>query len=190
MSNPLHRSRRATEIRFPETLDLGATVLRQLRLGDAEAVFRRYAADPEVTRWLTFRTLRDVEEARGFCTLMEKEWEAGLTYTYALLEPGDPTPFGTVSARVDEFHVSFGYAMARDRWGRGHGSRALSALVEAALAQDGIFRAWAFCDAENPASARVMEKAGMTYEGRLRRWHVAPNVSPEPRDCLAYAKVR
>ena len=72
----------------------------------------------------------------------------------------------------------------------GQAGRALGALVDRALEQPGIWRAWAFCDAENPASARVMEKAGMSFEGRLRRWHVAPNVSSEPRDCLAYAMVR
>ncbi|MEQ8396274.1 GNAT family N-acetyltransferase [Thalassobaculum sp.] len=190
MTGPLERTRRTTEIGFPETLDLGPTILRRLRVSDADAVFARYAADPEVTRWLTFKTHQSVEEAVAFCALMEQHWDAGREFTYALSEPGDPIPFGVASARVDSFHVAFGYAMAKDRWGRGHASRALAALVDLALEQPGIWRAWAFCDAENPASARVMEKAGMTYEGRLRRWHVAPNVSPDPRDCLAYAKVR
>jgi RimJ/RimL family protein N-acetyltransferase len=46
------------------------------------------------------------------------------------------------------------------------------------------------CDVDNIASARVMEKAGLTLEGRLRRWLVHPNISDEPRDCLGYARVR
>lgn len=190
MSDPLHRTRRTTEVVFPETLELGATRLRRLRPTDAAAVFESYAADPEVTRWLTFRTLDRVEDAESFCTLMESAWESGQVFTYALLEPGDTVPFGTASARVDDFHVAFGYAMARNRWGRGHATSALTVLVEAALAQPGIFRAWAYCDAENAGSAKVMEKAGLRFEGRLRRWQVAPNLSQDPRDCLVYAKVR
>jgi len=51
---------------------------------------------------------------------------------------------------------------------------ALSCLVNWSMDQPGIFRAWAFCDVENPASARVMEKAGMPREGMLRRWHICP----------------
>jgi [ribosomal protein S5]-alanine N-acetyltransferase len=43
---------------------------------------------------------------------------------------------------------------------------------------------------ENLASARVMEKAGMTREGLLRRWIIHPNVSDEPRSCFSFAKVR
>ena len=63
-------------------------------------------------------------------------------------------------------------------------------VVAWALAQPSLFRVWAFCDVENPASARVMEKAGLLREGLLRRWHVCPTISLEPRDCLIYAKVR
>lgn len=190
MSNPLRRYGRSTAVDFPEHLDLGGTVLRRLRADDAEAVYSRYAADPAVTRFLTFRTHDSVEDAAGFCALMHAEWEARSAFTYVMLEPDDPVPFGSIGARIDGFHAAFGYAMARDCWGRGHASRALAALVEVALAQPEIYRAWAFCDAENPASARVMQKAGMTYEGLLRRWHVAQNLSPEPRDCLVYARVR
>src|SRR3546814_4426933 len=101
---------------------LGPTVLRRLRVDDAEAVYRRYAGDPEVTRFLSFRTHDGVEDAAGFCTLMQVEWEAGRAFTFVMLEPGDPVPFGSIGVRIDEFHAVFGYAMARDRWGRGHRS--------------------------------------------------------------------
>ena len=77
---------------FPQRLDLGPTVLRRLRIDDAEAVYRRYASDPEVTRFLTFRTHDDVEDAAGFCTLMQAEWETGRAFTYVMLEPGGPVP--------------------------------------------------------------------------------------------------
>ena len=43
---------------------------------------------------------------------------------------------------------------------------------------------------ENPASVRVMEKAGMVQEGLLRRWHVCPTLSAELRDCVVCAKVK
>lgn len=67
---------------------------------------------------------------------------------------------------------------------------ALTFLVDWSLSRPDIYRAWAFCDVANPASARVMEKAGLVREGLLHRWHVAPSLGPEPRDCLVYAKAR
>lgn len=38
--------------------------------------------------------------------------------------------------------------------------------------------------------ARVMEKAGLVRESRLRRYAINPNVSLEPTDALLYARVR
>ena len=43
------------------------------------------------------------------------------------------------------------------------------AVTDWALAQPEVHRVWAVCDVENLASARVMEKAGMAREGKLRR---------------------
>lgn len=51
-------------------------------------------------------------------------------------------------------------------------------------------RGWVFCAAENPSSARLMKRAGMTREGVLHRWQVFPNLGPVPRDCLFCAKVK
>jgi ribosomal-protein-alanine N-acetyltransferase len=56
-------------------------------------------------------------------------------------------------------------------------------IVDWALSQQSIYRICAFCDMENTASARVMEKVGMQREGLLRRYIIHPNISDEPRDC-------
>ncbi|NQW11273.1 MAG: GNAT family N-acetyltransferase [Alphaproteobacteria bacterium] len=188
--NPLRRGVPDVRINAPESIKLDGLTLRRLRMDDAEAVYTSYARDPEVTRWLTFKTHDHVDHATEYCAAMQNAWEAGEVFCHALVDPADDTLFGTIDMRIDGFHAAFGYAMARDRWGRGYASRALKALVDFALDQPTIYRAWAFCDAENGTSARVMEKAGMTFEGVLHRWHVAQNLSPEPRDCFAYAKVR
>ena len=58
------------------------------------------------------------------------------------------------------------------------------------MQKDAIWRIGAGCDVENLGSARVMERAGLTREGVLRRWIIHPNISSEPRDWLSYAKVR
>jgi [ribosomal protein S5]-alanine N-acetyltransferase len=69
-------------------------------------------------------------------------------------------------------------------------TEALSEVAGWAMRQHDIRRIGAVCDVDNPASARVMEKAGLAREGILRRWLVHPNISPEPRDCFSYALTR
>lgn len=59
-------------------------------------------------------------------------------------------------------------------------------MVGALLELPELWRVWATCDVENTASARVLEKAGFTFEGVLHRWD-RHNISPEPRDARVYA---
>ncbi|HMK37743.1 MAG TPA: GNAT family protein, partial [Bacteroidota bacterium] len=69
-------------------------------------------------------------------------------------------------------------------------TEAVGAVCSWADSEPDIFRVWAVCAVDNPASVRVLEKAGMTREGILRRWAVFPNIDGVPRDCYSYARVR
>ena len=86
--------------------------------------------------------------------------------------------------------MQFGYCLARDAWGQGYATEAAGAFIAAALDIPTLWRIQAYCDVENCASARVLEKIGLEREGTLRRYMVLPNLSNEPRDVHCYAKVR
>ena len=86
--------------------------------------------------------------------------------------------------------MQFGYCLARDAWGRGFATEAATAFVAQAAVRPDLWRIQAYCDTENNASARVLEKAGLKLEGTLRRYLVLPNLGPDPRDVFMYAKVR
>jgi ribosomal-protein-alanine N-acetyltransferase len=86
--------------------------------------------------------------------------------------------------------IEVGYALARPYWGKGYMTEVLRAVIDWSLAQPHIFRVQAFCDVDNLGSARVMEKAGMTREGLLRRYVLHPNINDEPRDAYMYAVVK
>ena len=173
----------------PETIQTTRLTLRRLVPTDAEAIFASYAQDPEVTRFLTWRPHRCGEETREYVTGRIKAWDEGHEFTWAILRTNGDL-IGAMALRHDGFKVDFGYVLARPCWGNGYAAEALRPLVDWALAQPTVFRAWAVCDAGNPASARVMEKVGMTKEGILRRWIVHPQVGDTPRDCLCYSITR
>ncbi len=97
---------------------------------------------------------------------------------------------GMASLFPADHHAELGYVLARRHWGQGYMPEAARAVIDWALAQPGLVRVWAVTDVENRASARVLEKIGMQQEGVLRRFGLHPNVSPEPRDCLLFARVR
>lgn len=62
-----------------------------------------------------------------------------------------------------------GYWIGESFWGKGIATEALKAFTSFAFPQYGIERIWAGVFEKNPASARVLEKAGYRYEGTHRR---------------------
>ena len=70
---------------------------------------------------------------------------------------------------VERVSAEIGYWLGEPLWGRGIATEALVALTSHAIATHGLTRIYAVPFAWNTASCRVLEKAGYTLEGRLRR---------------------
>jgi RimJ/RimL family protein N-acetyltransferase len=157
---------------------------------DAAAIFRAYAGDAQVARFVRWRPHTSVEETEQYVAGCVAAWDGGSRFPWAIELREGGGPVGMVELRVDGFKAEVGYVLARPFWGRGLATEAVRPVVAWALAEPSIYRVWAVCDAENLASARVLEKAGMTREGLLRRYSLHPNVSDEPRDSFCYAAVK
>jgi ribosomal-protein-alanine N-acetyltransferase len=177
-------------LRPPASLETERLILRAPRITDAPAFFASYTQDPEVARFMTWRPHPDVQETRAFLQRCVEVWSdgTGFPWVIALRETG--AVIGIAEIRVRGHLGELGYALARRAWGQGYMFEALRPIVAWAFDQPSIFRVWATCDVDNTRSARVLERLGMQREGRLRRWIVHPNVSPDPRDCWCYARVR
>ncbi|HTV44947.1 MAG TPA: GNAT family N-acetyltransferase [Stellaceae bacterium] len=173
---------------LPDRFETERLVLRPIARSDALAIFSSYAQDPEIVRyliWRPHRTLADTEAYVARCL------GASAARTYALTDRTSRRLRGAFELRHPEPHrLDCGYVLARPYWGSGLMTEALAEVVRWAMNDPGIWRIGAVCDVDNRASARVMEKAGLEREGILHRWLVHPNISPEPRDCFSYARVR
>jgi len=178
--------------RAPPSFATGRLAGRIPRDDDGPAVLEAYAGDPEVTRYLSWRAYDRVEPLNAFLRECRAHWEKGDGHLAWLLSlKGTERPIGSIGLTFEPGgKAMFGYALAKKFWGHGFAAEALQHLVDWSLSQRTIYRAWAYCDVENTASVRVMEKAGMVREGILRRWHMAPSLGPDPRDCVVCAKVK
>ena len=105
-----------------QKLETERLVLRRLTEADAEAVYRNWASDPEVTRFLTWPTHTDVEGTRkvirSWLPLYEKK--DYYHWTITLKENGD-VPIGTIHglANDDLESVQIGYCLGKSWW-NGH----------------------------------------------------------------------
>jgi len=161
-------------------------VLRRPVVKDAEVMFAELASDPAVTRYLSWRPHRDVDETRRVITEQfnrrgETVWLIELRDTHELV--------GTCGwTRPQPHSVEFGYCLCRKWWGRGLASEVAGMLVEAASREPAVYRISAYCHVDNAASAAVLRHSGLNFEGRLARYVIFPNVGLEPQDCLMFGK--
>ncbi|HEY7166859.1 MAG TPA: GNAT family N-acetyltransferase [Candidatus Binatia bacterium] len=174
----------------PQTFDTPRLQLRKPLVRDAEVIFQQYAQDSEVTRYVSWRSHATVEETRQFLRSCLDAWKESKSFHWVIVRKGDQQLAGMISARVENHRWELGYVLARPFWGHGYMTEVVKEIIEWAFRQPEIYRVWAVCDIDNVASARVMEKSGMSREGTLQRWSVHPNVSAEPRDSFCYAIIK
>jgi len=176
----------------PVHIETERLVLRAPRIADAEAIYRRWASDPEVPRYMTWTPHKSPSETIRFVERCLQDADSGRGYHFLLTERGgNDEPIGAISvSRDNAFCVHLGYVLDRTHWGQGLVLEAAQAILEWVKLQPEIFRCYAVCDIENRASARVLEKLKLRYEGILRRAILHPNSSHEPSDVHMFSWTR
>ena len=75
---------------------------------------------------------------------------------------------GLIIDRANE-RAEMGYWIGKPHWGKGYATEAVRALVAFGFEELGLHRIFAHHMTRNPASGRVLEKAGLKFEGELRQ---------------------
>ena len=179
----------STPARPPEVIELERLRLRRPRLSDAPAVFE-YASDPEVARYADWPISASIEAVTERLRLRAAEWTSGDEFHWLVTLPPEDRAIGAIACAISGHAAEFGFLLARRFWRNGYATEAARAIVGWIFTVPSVWRLAATCDVDNVASARVLEKAGLTREGMLRRAIVRPNLPGTPRDAFLYSKVR
>ena len=154
-----------------QRLETPRLVLRRLAASDAEAVYRNWASDPEVTRFLTWPTHTDVEVTRQVIGTWLPLYGKNDYYHWAitLKENGDE-PIGTVHGLVNDDleSIQIGYCLGRAWWHRGIMSETVQAVIDFFFDRVDANCICSYHDTNNPHSGMVMKHCGMKYEGTRR----------------------
>jgi RimJ/RimL family protein N-acetyltransferase len=144
----------------------GETVtLHPVEREDLEFV-RDVINDPRVWSQLGSATPKNMEQ--------EEQWLESLSEDdgdVQLLVCVDDDPVGTVGMHVNETwgYGELGYLVAPEAWGNGYCTDAVRTLCRYAFDERRLEKVGAQCYDTNPGSRRVLEKAGFTHEGVLRK---------------------
>lgn len=175
---------------LPDKLNTERLRLRQPEATDARSIFQAYAQDPDVCRFMIWTPHVSELATREFVQSCIESWNSRSHLPYVITARNSDVAIGMIEARISETAIDIGYVLARQHWGKGLMPEVITALTDIALESPGTYRVQATCDTENIPSQRALEKSGFSREGRLERYTVHPNISPEPRACFMYAKFR
>lgn len=148
-------------------------ILRKFEISDAEAVYKNWASDSEVTKFLTWGPMESVDASEDVLKSWVDEYAKENFYQWAIvLKLNGKKPIGTISTvRQDEEigMVHIGYCIGRKWWNKGITTEALNAIIKYFINEVKVNRVESRHDPLNPGSGKVMMKCKMKYEGTMRR---------------------
>lgn len=155
-----------------KNIETSRLLLRRFKVEDAEAMYRNWASDGEVTKFLVWPPHADVSVSRAVLEDWVGQYEKPDYYQWAIvLKENGPEPIGSIGVveygkLPETAHI--GYCIGKDWWHQGIMSEALGRVIEFLFDEVGMERIEARHDPRNPNSGGVMRKCGMKYEGTLR----------------------
>ena len=152
------------------TLQTDRLLLRKLQVDDLQDIFE-YACDPKVARYTTWQPHETVEQSRDFLHHVLGLYEKGKVAPWGVEHKNDRKLIGTcgfLDWNLQHARAEIGYALSRRYWGRGLATEAVQAVIAFGFSRMALNRIQGRCEVENVASGRVMEKAGLKFEGLLR----------------------
>jgi len=177
-------------LRKPPTILTERLVLRPLTIEDDEAIYS-YASDPLVSKYVSFETANSIEDTRTFLRSVLDNYRKGVEPgSFAIVMNEGMKLIGTIGylnwSNVNK-RIEIGYALSRPYWNCGYVTEAAKAMIGYFFRHTDLIRIEARCAVEHTASSRVMEKAGMTFEGILRKQAL---ISGRHHDMKMYSVLR
>ena len=155
-----------------QMLETDRLILRRFVNEDAAAMYKNWASDSEVTKFLMWQPHSSQEVSQG----VTEDWVNLYTnenfYNWAIvLKDNGDEPIGNIAVvdikeNISTVHI--GYCIGKAWWHRGIMSEALKAVMEFLFDEVDVNRIESRHDPRNPNSGKVMKKCGMKYEGTLR----------------------
>ena len=143
--------------------------LRPIDMDDWAAV-HEWASTTEACRYQE-RGRNTATETKAFVAQAVSNWNQQQQdrYVWVAEQQRAVIGLGELTVRSQRWRQGeVGYAVHGSHWGRGLGTAIAQSLLTIAFGSMDLHRVMATCDPRNLASAAVLHKVGMTFEGRLR----------------------
>ncbi|MDD3999344.1 MAG: GNAT family N-acetyltransferase [Bacilli bacterium] len=143
-------------------------ILRKASKNDAVAMYKNWASDDEVTKYLNWDTHQSLKDSVKILKMWESQYDNLAFFQWIIELKAESTAIGTISlfsVHLKDGSCEIGYCLGRKYWNQGIMSEACHRILGFAFNTVGFTVVYSRHHINNPASGRVMEKNGMKYIG-------------------------
>lgn len=151
---------------FAETERL---ILREIVPADADGLYA-VDSDPEVNRYLGNKPVKDIGQIREIIAFIRQQYVDNGIGRWAVIEKTKNIFIGWSGLKLVKDTINghsnyydLGYRFNRNYWNNGYASESAIAAVKYGFDALGAKDIYGMADAENVASGKVLEKAGLKY---------------------------
>lgn len=149
----------------------GQSICFKALLAEDAPAIHSYASDEEVSRFIGWPLMKNVEETLAFVEEMISREAAG-THLYAsIVLKSTGHIIGTAmffGFDKEANHAELGYVFHKDHWGKGYGTEAVAMMERFGFEVLKLHKLHARVVDANIGSAKILEKNGFELEGRLK----------------------
>lgn len=173
-------------------LETERLILRKGNVSDSAQIYENYGKDPLVSKYVVWNKHKSVDDARKMMEKWKESYESSMSYKWLVIEKKSNEVIGSITAvKVDDINnvVELGYCYGSKWWNMGYATEALKKVIKFFFEKIGVETIYANHLSANKASGRVMQKAGMIYEGTLRN-RMIDKITNKPMGLDAYSITR
>ncbi|MRX68114.1 Protein N-acetyltransferase, RimJ/RimL family [Flavobacterium resistens] len=162
-------------------------ILREFLLSDADGMFE-LDSNPNVHLFLDNNPVKHLEQSIEYIHFAQKQYKDFGTGRYAVIlkETNEFIGWSGIKFITDEINgyknfYEIGYRFIEKHWGKGYATEAGKAFVDYAFNEMKVKALYAYADAGNENSRRILEKLGLQFvnsfehEGEIEVWYEMKN---------------
>ena len=146
-------------------------IIRKFTINDYNEMFLNWASDPLTSKFLDWNVHSSPEISKNVVQSWIDDYENGI-YNWVVELKDSHQLIGSISvvnSNLNAKTVEIGYCYGSKFWNNGYASEALKTVIEFFFTKTDILLVEAQHISGNPASGKVMQKAGMKLDGILRQ---------------------
>jgi len=160
-------------------LETERLILRRYMRSDREPMFNNCWNNFDVWKWTNYEPMDSIEDVLTLNNIFTDHWFGKYRqpdyYNWAIQLKSLGEVIGRVrgmsGAYLDERtgQIELAYELGEKWWNQGLMTEAVEKVIDFFFNEVGFNRIYAAHAHENPASGKIMQKCGMTYEGTMRQ---------------------